>query len=601
MCFLALFIVLEEYGGRVGNDGTMLYIYVRSMVIDGDLDLTNEFEDFVPEKFQNIAQRARRRGVALDPGNELGPAFFWLPFFLAAHVMVRLGFGPGFEIAADGYSFPYINAVCLGSLLWAFGGVIISSILSRRYFSSDLVAWCAVALWLATPLYWYSVHEPSMSHAIATFTVSLFLLAWLVAWEKGSFSHWLLVAFAAGLMLSVQRYNVYLFLAPGLTLLGLTFRSLSTTGAEERRKILKIGGLSLLVLLVASSPFWLYNLMLEGSIIRHGDLPRNAIGQWRNPSFFQLLFSSNHGLFAWTPAAYLSVIGLFVFLKRERRVAGVLLLTLLGGVYLLSSNWDWKAGFAFGARRLTEAFPIFLLGFCSFVVWARRSPRFLLSIPVVGLILWNLGLAGQRRRDEIPPMGTFSFSDAASRNVSRFYERVGHPSSVPANWIFAWIYGVTPDRFDEIFGHRAYHNLTVDVGSSADRFVVGKGWARPERLPDGRSFRWSDGPESSWLVHLFQDRPFDYRMRIVGESVPRGSESPQRIDVWVNKRPAGVLTLAPTESAAELRVPERFWNAGLNEIVFRYAFTSRADEIYGGSDPRRLGVRIEQFGLLIDN
>ena len=70
--------------------------------------------------------------------------------------------------------------------------------------------------------------------------------------------------------------------------------------------------------------------------------------------------------------------------------------------------------------------------------------------------------------------------------------------------------------------------------------------------------------------------------------------------MFVNKKPAGILTLTPGESPAELRIPARFWNAGLNEIVFRYAITSRADEVYGGSDPRQLGIRLEQFELLID-
>jgi hypothetical protein len=60
------------------------------------------------------------------------------------------------------------------------------------------------------------------------------------------------------------------------------------------------------------------------------------------------------------------------------------------------------------------------------------------------------------------------------------------------------------------------------------------------------------------------------------------------------------MTLTAEASASEVTIPKDFWNTGLNEIRFRYAHTARADEVYGGSDPRELAVRLERFELRID-
>ena len=182
-CFLAVFFALHEYGGRVGNDGTIIYTYVRSLVVDKDLDLTNEFDEFVPGQ-SDALRKALRQGGGVPP-NELGPALFWLPFFALTHALVKLNTVFGGTISADGYSHPYIQAVCLASLFWAFVGVILSYLMARRYFEPEVASWGAVVLWLASPLLWYTVYEPSMPHAVSLAVVAMFLFSWFRARDTG--------------------------------------------------------------------------------------------------------------------------------------------------------------------------------------------------------------------------------------------------------------------------------------------------------------------------------------------------------------------------------------------------------------------------------
>jgi hypothetical protein len=214
------------------------------------------------------------------------------------------------------------------------------------------------------------------------------------------------------------------------------------------------------------------------------------------------------------------------------------------------------------------------------------------------LAAWNFSLAGQVRRAEVPQMGTFAFSEASSKTVGRWYEKVGHPFAIPANWIFAWRYGVSPDRFDLVWGHRPYHNLAIDIGSDGDRYFVGSGWSLPERTSSGGTFRWSEGEESSWLINLFQ--PFDYRLRLAGRAARGGEGFPQRIAVWVNGERAGIVTMPEEPTTVEIGVPARFWRYRLNEIVLQYGFTVRADDLYGGSDPRQIAIQLESLELSIE-
>lgn len=195
-------------------------------------------------------------------------------------------------------------------------------------------------------------------------------------------------------------------------------------------------------------------------------------------------------------------------------------------------------------------------------------------------------------------MDTFSFSEAVARGTEDAYESIGHPPAVPANWVFAWLYGVRPDQFDWIVGGREYHNLALDIGSQDDRRFIGAGWSVPERMPDGRSYRWSDGAESSILLYLFH--PFRYRLRVVGEPVELPEPFPQNVAVIVNGKPAAGLTFTRERHESESVIESHVWKAGLNEIRFRYSITARADEVYGGSDARDLGLRVESIELRID-
>jgi hypothetical protein len=553
--FLSLNL-LEPSGADIGVDTWYVHA-LRTAMMEGRLDLSNY-----------------RPGLIL----------VWGPFFAIAHLLVLSARAFGAPLAADGFSVPYLNALRLGSLLCAFLAAALAYRCCRRYFHPYLAALGVVGVWLGSTLWFYSVYEPAMAHAPAAAAASLFLLLWLRVREDPSApTKWMAVAFAGLLLVSMQRYEVYFLSAPVVTALAYLKKSV---GAKSPRSVwaplATLGAFTLAVLVLLY-----YSLSVPAYFWAH------VLPYWTRPRIGEFLFSSNGGLFAWTPVAYLAVLGLFLF-RPDRALGGTLLMTLGLGVYLLASTEYWSGGWSFGCRRLTEAFPIFTLGFCAAGAWTLRRPRLLAFGALVALVLWNLSLTSQIRTGVLPRGQTVSFTEAAQNAVADYSEHVGNPSSFPASWIFAWIYHVSPERFDLLYGHPPIQTMAVAFGSREDAAVVGSGWSEPFQSQGGVPYRWSTGLESTLIVPLGASR--DRRLRLRGAASWTHQNRSQIIAVLVNDRSLATLTVPQRSTALEMDVPARFWKSGLNVIRFRYAWIIPARHATA-SGPVDSAWKLEQVAL----
>jgi hypothetical protein len=594
--FLALLLVLSSRGGRLEVDGPLLFVQLRSAVMDHDLDLTNEFAEFVPDRYQYWADEGRQLGRTPNPTVEPGPAILWAPFFLLAHALVRCSRLWGAPFAADGYGAPYVNAVCLGSLVWAFVAVILAYRIARRFFDPLVCATCAAAAWLSTPLLWYSVFEPGMAHATGAAAASAFVWLWLrVRDDPARRKAWLFLALAGGALVSMERYDAYFLLCPLLTVAGLVWRT-PWRQWRERRGPLVTAGAVLLTLAAALTPLFYANLgSRHASWLGESNLFGFTLRNWADPRVGEFLYSSRNGLFSWTPAAYLGVLGLVLLARRNRSLAVSLLLTWAFGVYLLSSSYSWSGAWSFGNRRLTESLALVVLGLSALGTYLMTRPAVLGVLGLTTLAAWNLLLAGQVRRGEIPRDETFAFSDAAARAAHRVYERIGHLPSAPASWLFAWKYGLSPDRFDRLYGREPITRATIAMGTADDVPFLGRGWSYPESSPDGAAFRWSDGPESTVLASLAAPR--DYRLAFRGEPARPAAGLSQSVTVRVNGHGVGAWTLAAGRQTQTMSIGASAWRRGLNEVRFTYGWTIDAGEVYGTPDRRRIAWRLERLVL----
>src|SRR5919108_1212656 len=97
----------------MSGDGVMYYVYVRSLLKDGDVDFTNEYAHYgllEREDLRVPTRTGHRRSVF-----SIGPALLWTPSFLLGDAVARVQGMRGESSDLSGYGPTYVNAVALGS------------------------------------------------------------------------------------------------------------------------------------------------------------------------------------------------------------------------------------------------------------------------------------------------------------------------------------------------------------------------------------------------------------------------------------------------------------------------------------------------------
>jgi Dolichyl-phosphate-mannose-protein mannosyltransferase len=356
-----LVLVALTFKPVVENDGVGYYAYLHTVLVDHDLDFGDEYAalagagiTYYPPLFQ--ARSANGRLADFFPA---GPALLAAPAYLVVLAVKPSGepqYGPPFSWAFT------LASLFYGLLALVLGYRLASSLAGRR---SALVATAGVAL--ATPFLYYLLYEPSYSHTFSAFSVSTFLYVWWRWRDRRSAAGWLVLGLLGGLM--------------GLT----RFQD---------------GPLLLIALLDRPRRFWYLLPFAAGVLV--GFAPQLAIDQYlfggwlpNRPAgeqldffpghYLQVLFSSQHGFFIWTPISLLAIAG-FAFV-RDRRLQAAFVLALLIELAISGSAPDWNGDFSFGQRRFVALTPFLVIGLAALVARIRERP----ALVLVGLLVaWNL-------------------------------------------------------------------------------------------------------------------------------------------------------------------------------------------------------------------
>ncbi|WP_376791407.1 hypothetical protein [Thermoflexus sp.] len=378
-----------------GMDTVAYYAWLRSAVIQGSLDVSDEFA-----RFGYLSERGRSpTGYRINEW-PVGTALLWSPFFLAAHLLVRIANGLGIPIPADGYSAPYLALTALGSALYALLGLELLRRMAGRVVPPAAACWGTITAGLASPLVFYMSAHPLMAHAVDFFVNALFLREWAGSPPAGLRSRFRL-GLIGGLAASVRYQNATLVLWPALEDLG----HLARAPREGLARLLGFGlgaGIGFLPQMIV----W---RVVFGSWIVGNPYAVAGAGSfdWRSPHFFDVLFSTDRGLFVWTPIAVFALIGLIGPLRELQPAwARLALAQWLAQVYLVGSWSAWSGAAAFGPRLLIGLVPAFGLGLAALFEAVRR--RWGLR-PVVALslaaIAWNLVLLARYGMQDVPRMG----------------------------------------------------------------------------------------------------------------------------------------------------------------------------------------------------
>ncbi len=371
------------------SDAIEYFSYLHSILFDGDLDFENEYTYFYlenPEGRQGFKETfldlETPTGLKLNFG-PIGSALLWSPFYIAAHGGVLVAQALGADVTADGLSLPYRWAVAIGSMLWGAVGLLLSYRFARRYASEFACFVAIVGLWWATPVAYYLYVAPGMSEAPSLFAVALFFTLWRWA-AHGSIGRWIVWGASAGLM-ALVREQAGLFAA--VVLIAAISPKLEADWTGRLKRLVAFGATSALVF----SPQLLAYMTLYGQPSPSDYVKRKMI--WYSPHFFEVLFSTEHGLFFWSPILLLFLVGGWLLFGRDREAALVLAMGFLSQVFISGAVDSWTQAGAFGSRRFVATSVIFAAwGGVLLFALARRIRSVGIVLLSGFLVVWNLSL-----------------------------------------------------------------------------------------------------------------------------------------------------------------------------------------------------------------
>jgi Dolichyl-phosphate-mannose-protein mannosyltransferase len=424
LLFLATLPLVNPW---VRGDGVGYYAFARAMLIEHRLDFTKDWlfangsfrmgrvdasGRLTPEQFTTTGH--------VDNHSSVGPAILWAPFLIVAHAGVIIFDRFGGHTAADGFSEPYRVAMALGTALYGFLAVLISFYLARRYVPERWAFLASLGIWFGSSLPVYMYFNPSWAHAPSAFAVALFVWYWVRTRGDRTHRQWIILGLLAGLMIDCYYMNAVLVLLPLLeSVVG--YQRAFIGKAEQRPQELLLKNIVFATsLLLAFLPTLITKQILYGSFLRFGYTERWF---WQSPALLKVCFSSNHGLFSWTPILIPAVGGLFLLRRHDGAVGLSLLAVVTVYLYALGCYQDWHGISSFGNRFCVSLNVIFVLGLASFLAWfaqawQERKASVLAWSGTAALVIWNLGLMFQWGMHLIPERGPVLWREVAYNQVA---------------------------------------------------------------------------------------------------------------------------------------------------------------------------------------
>jgi len=402
----------------VRGDGNGYYAWLVSPVIDGDVDFTNQFRRGDPA-FQSFFfapggeirdQRRTPTGHLLNHWS-VGPAVLWAPWFLTAHAGVLTARALGSSLPADGYSWPYLWLVSIGTVVYGSLALWLSGGIARRLGYQRGVTWAVAGIALASSLPVYQVFVPFHVHALAAFSTAAFVAYWSRYPHMPGVRHWVCWGALGGLMVEVYQINGA-FLVAAVWLWFTAAWRCGVGGALARGAAFVVAATVVLI------PQFIGKWLLYGHALKTGY--RAAEFDFSDTRFWAVLWSPNHGWLLWTPIVIIALIGL-VHAARTHALLRPLLGTVIVFYVAIAGYINWHGQSAFGGRFFVSLTVLLVIGLAAAVDWSRDRPRAVqrtLSALVVVLIGWNAGFMFQWGTNIIPNLGPVSFAQVAINQVT---------------------------------------------------------------------------------------------------------------------------------------------------------------------------------------
>lgn len=402
LTFLILIPYPREDGHLISSDGAFYYSYLRSLVLDGDVDLVNDialYNSRMPVDYEH------RLGMNAAYVFSVGPAILNAPFFLTARLLVTIIHSAGGEIPTDGYSWIEEAAFCLGNVLYAMIGLYLLFLVLQKFYSVRAALYAVMFSIYGTSVVAYLYLETWMSHAPELFGIGVFL--YLLHQSKSRPRHAFLIGAALGIAFLIRWQNALW----GVMLIIPIHEYLRKNHAGQALLFSSLAAAGFLVLAIPQFLFW---KVTSGAWITvpQGD---QFIG-FEHFGIPGVLFSSRSGLLIWTPVTAFAIYGWMRMRHGMHAIVfgSLLVLQLIAVGFVL----DWWAGNAFGARRLVGMVPAFSFGLAALIERSFHAKYHRIMVSVLSICtVWTLLFFLQYGLNLIPRDTYLSFDQVVVQKI----------------------------------------------------------------------------------------------------------------------------------------------------------------------------------------
>lgn len=183
-CLIIFLVHYYVSGQAVYGDGIGYYAHMRSWVVDGDWDYTNEYKhiynhennnSLTPASVDQVQIVATTANGQAENHYSPGVAILLLPFYMLAHLITLFGTAFYFSMPVSGYSDLYQITTGIGALCYVTVSIwLLEQILKRTTNEPNIARLAAFTMFFATQLLYYGSFDVINSHFASFFLIVLF-------------------------------------------------------------------------------------------------------------------------------------------------------------------------------------------------------------------------------------------------------------------------------------------------------------------------------------------------------------------------------------------------------------------------------------------
>lgn len=290
----------------------------------------------------------------------IGVSIFETPFFFIAHAYTLLTH----QFKADGYTPPYMLAICLATIFWVTLGLWLLRKFLLNYYSENVTFVAILFISFGTNLYNYTGFDWGMSHSFSFFLFAALLYYTHQWYSKGSLKYIALLGLVMGMIVITRPTNILVGIVCLLWPVNRNAFSNKLTFFKKQVTGIVVAAAIFLLVVLLQLAYWKY---ITGHWAYY--TYTNEGFDFGSPHIWDGLFSYRKGWFVYTPLALVGMLGFIPLFRKQRRLFYPLLLFFLLDIYIIFSWHEWNYGGSFGCRPLVETLAFLSIPLSAFIAY----------------------------------------------------------------------------------------------------------------------------------------------------------------------------------------------------------------------------------------